>query len=382
MGSIIYTINFDTELYQRINPEYEAGNYSSAIKTAILFLTEEIRERTDLDIDGDTLVTKALSVNNPLIKINKLETETDKSEQIGYMLMLQGLYKAIRNPRNHNLSEDNRETCDDLLIMINYFLKLIKKSKTKFDFIEFCGILKDKYFDCSQKYSSEIIKIIPIDKLNEVSQKLIEKLDEMPYENVAWTLFSIKEIIKDEKLISFIGLIDSSLFKTDNINLIRASTIILRNDWEKLSKPTKIRIEKILMNAFRNMEIIYETDTDRYGNYTNYSYLDEDGITASYLRFISYKHTETIKFYNVKSIIEDKFAMGDEYIEFILSNFDKYIFRDHTYVNEAFDEVIISQLKSQDSKMYKLLSSGTVNDGNFDPYYEYSNNIRDAMNNL
>ena len=62
MGSIIYTINFDTELYQRINPEYEAGNYSSAIKTAILFLTEEIRERTDLDIDGDTLVTKALSV--------------------------------------------------------------------------------------------------------------------------------------------------------------------------------------------------------------------------------------------------------------------------------------------------------------------------------
>lgn len=382
MGSIIYTINFDTELYQRINPEYEAGNYSSAIKTAILFLTEEIRERTDLDIDGDTLVTKALSVNNPLIKINKLETETDKSEQIGYMLMLQGLYKAIRNPRNHNLSEDNRETCDDLLIMINYFLKLIKKSKTKFDFIEFCGILKDKYFDCSQKYSSEIIKIIPIDKLNEVSQKLIEKLDEMPYENVAWTLFSIKEIIKDEKLISFIGLIDSSLFKTDNINLIRASTIILRNDWEKLSKPTKIRIEKILMNAFRNMEIIYETDTDRYGNYTNYSYLDEDGITASYLRFISYKHTETIKYYNVKSIIEDKFAMGDEYIEFILSNFDKYIFRDHTYVNEAFDEVIISQLKSQDSKMYKLLSSGTVNDGNFDPYYEYSNNIRDAMNNL
>lgn len=382
MSSIIYTINFDTELYQRINPEYEAGNYSSAIKTAILFLTEEIRERTDLDIDGDTLVTKALSVNNPLIKINKLETETDKSEQIGYMLMLQGLYKAIRNPRNHNLSEDNRETCDDLLIMINYFLKLIKKSKTKFDFIEFCGILKDKYFDCSQKYSSEIIKIIPIDKLNEVSQKLIEKIDEMPYENVAWTLFSIKEIIKDENLISFIGLIDSSLFKTDNINLIRASTIILRDDWGKLSKPTKIRIEKILLNAFRNMEIIYETDTDRYGNYTNYSYLDEDGITASYLRFISYKHTETIKFYNIKSIIEDKFAMGDEYIEFILSNFDKYIFRDHTYVNEAFDEVIISQLKSQDSKMYKLLSTGTVNDGNFDPYYEYSNNIRDAMNNL
>lgn len=382
MASINYAINFDTKLYQSVSPEYDTGNYSSAIKTAILFLTEEIRDRTDLDLDGDSLVTKALSEKNPLIKINKLETETDKSEQIGYMFMLQGLYKAIRNPRNHNLSEDNKETCDDLLIMINYFLKLIKKAKIKFDFIEFCDTLKDTYFDRTQEYSSEIIKIIPTDKLNEVSQKLLEKIGEMPYENVAWTLFSIKKRLEGEKFISFIGLLDSSLFKTDNIDLIRASTIILRDDWAKLSKATKIRVEKIFLNAFKNMELLYETTTDRYGDYKNYSYFDEDGITASYLRFISLKNTEIIKFHTIKFIIEDKFCKGDEYIDFILKNFDEYIFREHKYVNEAFDETIIGQLKSKESKMYKLLSSGNGEYGSFDPYYEYSDKIRDVMNSL
>jgi len=81
-------IDLDKNLYSKIAKEYTSGHYTDAIKTAILYLTECIREKTDLaDLDGYNLITKAFSVKNPLIKFNNLITESDKNEQIGHMMI-------------------------------------------------------------------------------------------------------------------------------------------------------------------------------------------------------------------------------------------------------------------------------------------------------
>jgi uncharacterized protein (TIGR02391 family) len=379
MGSISYSIIFDSELYLKITPEYASGNYSSAIKTAILYLTEEIRKRTDLDIDGDSLITKAFSENNPLIKLNKLETETDRSEQAGYMQMLQGLYKAIRNPRNHNLKEDSKESCDDILIMINYFLKLIQKAKTKFDFLEFSALVKDSYFVCKKQYALEIVKNIPEEKYLEVAQKMLEDISGFPVDNFACILLALKEKIKDDKYISFIKLLDNVLFRTTNIELVKASTIILQENWSELSNATKLRTEKILYTSLSNSEFIWENEPNRYGNYVTHSYLNDDGITASYIRYIPFRKTETLTFTDMKHLIDTILLKDNEYIDYIFDYFYQYILNDHHDINEAFDETIIKLIVNKDSKMYKVLTSGIYTNDNFTPTYNFSDDIQKTL---
>ena len=124
MSSISFNVDIDQDMYEIYRNEYESGNYASAIRTAFLYLSECLRERTDLDLDGEKLITTAFSVKKPLIKLNDLKTESEKNEQAGMMSILQGMYKAIRNPRSHNYKVDSKEECDSILIFINY-LKLL-----------------------------------------------------------------------------------------------------------------------------------------------------------------------------------------------------------------------------------------------------------------
>ena len=66
-------------LKESIRTHYENKDYTEVVRDALLCLTTEIRKKSDLtDSDGVDLINKAFSEKQPLIKINKLETTTDK----------------------------------------------------------------------------------------------------------------------------------------------------------------------------------------------------------------------------------------------------------------------------------------------------------------
>ena len=66
-------------LKESIKTHYENKDYTEVVRDALLCLTSEIRKKSDLtDSDGVELINKAFSEKQPLIKINKLETTTDK----------------------------------------------------------------------------------------------------------------------------------------------------------------------------------------------------------------------------------------------------------------------------------------------------------------
>lgn len=66
-------------LAESIKTHYDNKDYTEVVRDALLCLTTEIRKKSDLkDNDGVDLINKAFSEKQPLIKINKLETETDK----------------------------------------------------------------------------------------------------------------------------------------------------------------------------------------------------------------------------------------------------------------------------------------------------------------
>ena len=118
--------NFDSNLVKQVGKRLENSEYSDALKSALIYLTERIREKTELhDLDGEKLVTTAFSPNNPIIKINNFITESDKSEQKGIMQILQGIYSAFRNPLNHSNIIINEIDCIKKLIIIDTVLSYV-----------------------------------------------------------------------------------------------------------------------------------------------------------------------------------------------------------------------------------------------------------------
>lgn len=137
--------NFNKELVNAVGNRLQNDNYEDAVKQALLFLTDVFREKSGLIGDGDTLVTKALSPNSPLIKINKLNDDTDKNEQKGVMYLSQGIYTAFRNPLNHSIhTKISEKECMRQLTIIDMIYDYItrdiqvenKISKALFDVVD------------------------------------------------------------------------------------------------------------------------------------------------------------------------------------------------------------------------------------------------------
>lgn len=117
------------ELWNAICKTYEAENYSPAILDAMHYLSEILREKSGEDGDGARLVASVLGGDSPKLRLNNLQTETEKNIQRGILQILTGMYMAIRNPRSHEQANgDTVETANAIIYFINYLLKQIDNS--------------------------------------------------------------------------------------------------------------------------------------------------------------------------------------------------------------------------------------------------------------
>jgi uncharacterized protein (TIGR02391 family) len=89
------------QLWNEISNSYIAENYKASILDAMRHLSKIIREKSGLDGDGTILAGQAFGGEEPKLRINRLQTQSEKDEQKGFLHMVSGLYSAIRNPRTH-----------------------------------------------------------------------------------------------------------------------------------------------------------------------------------------------------------------------------------------------------------------------------------------
>jgi uncharacterized protein (TIGR02391 family) len=68
---------------------------------AVKSVAEKLRARTGLIDDGATLVDRALTGDPPMLAINPLKTESEKSEQKGFANLLRGTLSMFRNTTAH-----------------------------------------------------------------------------------------------------------------------------------------------------------------------------------------------------------------------------------------------------------------------------------------
>jgi len=113
--------------------ELLVDNYFHAVFEATKSIASKIRQKTDLTSDGSELVDEAFSFKNklPLLALNKLETESEKSEQKGFMNLLKGIFGTFRNTTAHSPKIEWRmseEDALDILSMISLVHRKLDKA--------------------------------------------------------------------------------------------------------------------------------------------------------------------------------------------------------------------------------------------------------------
>lgn len=90
-----------SEVTKYCRAELLQDNYFHAVFEASKGLAQRIRDLSGLEGDGAALVDKVFSIENPILALNFLKTDTEKSEHKGFAQLLKGCFAAVRNPLAH-----------------------------------------------------------------------------------------------------------------------------------------------------------------------------------------------------------------------------------------------------------------------------------------
>lgn len=89
------------EVLQYCRTQLMQNNYFHAAFEATKGLAQRMREASGIDADGAALVDRVFSIEQPILAINTLRTETERSEHKGFAALLKGCFAAVRNPLAH-----------------------------------------------------------------------------------------------------------------------------------------------------------------------------------------------------------------------------------------------------------------------------------------
>lgn len=106
------------------------SHYTQAIEEAVKAVFEYIRKKTKLKIDGEDLINQVFSTSKPLLSFGDLNDQNILNEQIGFMKMLKGFYKGVRNPLAH--TQGKKEImikAFEYLVMASLFCRRIDETK-------------------------------------------------------------------------------------------------------------------------------------------------------------------------------------------------------------------------------------------------------------
>lgn len=106
------------------------GYYARAVEEAYKCINNTVKAKSRLSKDGQGLMNQVFSEKNPILKLNKLRTDSHRDEQIGYMLIFGGCMTGIRNPRAHEHKKtDSPEVAFEMLVWANHLMRVIDKAK-------------------------------------------------------------------------------------------------------------------------------------------------------------------------------------------------------------------------------------------------------------
>lgn len=256
----------DVELWEAIQKNYEAENYTGAILDAIFKLTDTIRNKTGLEGDGASLIGQAFSGDDPRIKLNKLQTDSEKDIQKGMQEILRGIYAGIRNPRSHDSMTDDKVSADAIITFINYLLKLIDQSKLRFCEEDFLNRVFDPYYVKTREYSDLLVQDIPKRQRANIAIQTILQRDKGDIYALGYFLNSLFSQLEEAELSRVYKVVSDELRITTSKSDIRYFVHVCPcRYWKKIDAAVRIRTESILYEDFSKGT--YDEATDMCGEH-------------------------------------------------------------------------------------------------------------------
>jgi uncharacterized protein (TIGR02391 family) len=123
-----------TDIWNMLHPvisgvaksRFDAGHYADAVETALKHINAtvkaKVKKKTGNELDGSKLMQAAFSVNNPVISLDDLSTQSGKDAQVGYMQIFAGAMTGIRNPKAHEIINIDEQRAIHLLFLASLLM--------------------------------------------------------------------------------------------------------------------------------------------------------------------------------------------------------------------------------------------------------------------
>ena len=246
--------NINTRLWDAVQAAYEAGNYTDAILDSIRYLSELIRNKSGLESDGNALIGAAFGGATPIVKVNALQTESEKDEQRGIEHLLRGLYTGIRNPRSHEKRIDKAETADVLIGFVDYVAGLIDKSRSPFDSEQILDRVFDKHFAETEKYSDLLVARIPQRKRLDIVIQVFQRRTEGNWKNLALFTKSLLKTLTSDEQISYWQIFSDNLEEASSDSEFRSAIQISSDNWLRIAEVARLRTDHRLIESIKEGE--------------------------------------------------------------------------------------------------------------------------------
>jgi uncharacterized protein (TIGR02391 family) len=122
-------LDLHPEIARAASQLYKDGHYANAIVNAVIALNDFVRLRSSDARDGTQLMEFVFNPSSPILKFNALQTQSDKDEQRGFMMMFSGAVAGLRNPRAHTIIKDDPERALEFIAFISLLAKLADEAK-------------------------------------------------------------------------------------------------------------------------------------------------------------------------------------------------------------------------------------------------------------
>ena len=237
-------------LWAAIEAAYESRNYTGAISDALYYLGDIIREKAGLQSDGVALVGQALGGKSPRLKVNKLQTQSERNIQKGTENLLLGLYQSIRNPRSHSKHVDTKEDADAIVLLINYLLKIIGGAKGTFS----KDALVDRVFDPSfvekSRYAELLVEKIPPKQRLDVMIEVHRRREDGEVGRLRLFSQALFEKLEEDEISTLAEVVSEELNDTDSDESVRLSMRMFPVEfWARLDESAKLRSENRFLKS-------------------------------------------------------------------------------------------------------------------------------------
>jgi uncharacterized protein (TIGR02391 family) len=123
---IFDAMQFHRKVVEASRELFKDGHYRDAVYRAFVEVVNFVKRKAKSQLDGKKLMSTIFSPDNPKIRLNPLETQTDRDEQEGFMYLFMGAVQGIRNPKAHeNIIQNNPYIALQLIGFANLLIETV-----------------------------------------------------------------------------------------------------------------------------------------------------------------------------------------------------------------------------------------------------------------